>query len=83
MTSIVTYFKSIRRKLDRQEQKAEFEAKEEAQRASYAGLYGVMVPFARLGPSGVGRLTGGGSCECVTLATAKLPIIPLPIAFKI
>lgn len=45
MTSIVTDFKSIRRKLERQEQKAEFEAKEAAERASYAGLYGVMVPL--------------------------------------
>jgi hypothetical protein len=43
--SIVHDFKSIRRKLERQDQKAEFEAKEEQQRQSYANLYGVMVPY--------------------------------------
>jgi hypothetical protein len=44
--SIVHDFKSINRKLNRQDQKAEFEAKEEQQRQSYANLYGVAVPFA-------------------------------------
>lgn len=43
MTSIVTDFKSINRKLNRQDQKAEFEAKEEQQRQSYANLYGVPI----------------------------------------
>jgi hypothetical protein len=45
MTCAVFDFKNIRQKLERQEQKAEFEAKEAEQRASYAGLYGVMVPL--------------------------------------
>jgi hypothetical protein len=46
--SIVHDFKSINRKLNRQDQKAEFEAKEEQQRQSYANLYGVMVPLKSL-----------------------------------
>lgn len=45
MTSEVFKFKEIARKLNRQDQKAEFEAKEEQQRQSYANLYGVMVPL--------------------------------------
>jgi hypothetical protein len=82
MTSIVTDFKSIRQKLERQEQKAEYEAKEAEQRASYAGLYlvpfegvktgGTSAPMDLMGASRAGRLTGG-SCDAVTLATAQLP----------
>ncbi|RTE91897.1 hypothetical protein [Bradyrhizobium sp. LVM 105] len=53
MTEAVFQFKAIKQKLDRQDQKAEFEAKEEAQRASYAGLYGVMVPLVRSDYSGL------------------------------
>jgi hypothetical protein len=49
MTSIVTDFKSIRRKLERQEQKAEYEAKNPKEEASNSyGMgwpYGVAVPF--------------------------------------
>jgi hypothetical protein len=48
MTEAVFQFKAIKQKLNRQDQKAEFEAKEEAQRQTYAGLYGVMVPLFSL-----------------------------------
>jgi hypothetical protein len=48
MTEAVFQFKAINRRLNRQDQKAEFEAKEEAQRQTYAGLYGVMVPLTSL-----------------------------------
>lgn len=43
--SIVTDFKSIRRKLERQEQKAEFEEKN-PEPAMYGWPYGVAVPYA-------------------------------------
>ena len=43
--SIVTDFRSIRRKLERQDQKADFDAKEAEQRKAYEGLYGMPVPF--------------------------------------
>ncbi|WLB49221.1 hypothetical protein QIH93_15005 [Bradyrhizobium ottawaense] len=47
MTSIVTDFKSIRRKLERQEQKAEFEAKNpKVEPSMYGWPYGVAVPMA-------------------------------------
>jgi hypothetical protein len=49
MTSIVTDFRSIARKLNRQEQKAEFEAKNkeaESSAAMYGWPYGVAVPLA-------------------------------------
>lgn len=42
--SIVTDFKSIRRKLERQEQKAEFEEKN-PEPAMYGWPYGVAVPY--------------------------------------
>jgi hypothetical protein len=46
MTSIVTDFKAIKQKLDRQEQKAEFEAKEaKAVQSMYGWPYGVAVPY--------------------------------------
>jgi hypothetical protein len=61
MTSPVFDFKSINRKLNRLEQKAEYEAKN---------------PLVALvdgcGSASAGRLTGG-SCESVTLTTAQLP----------
>jgi hypothetical protein len=62
MTEAVFQFKAIARKLNRQEQKAEFEEKN---------------PPALIGADGcgsaqAGRLTGG-SCESVTLTTAQLP----------
>lgn len=43
--SIVTDFKSIKRIVDRQEQKAEFEAKNPVQPSMYGWPYGVAVPF--------------------------------------
>jgi hypothetical protein len=47
MTSIVTDFKSIRRKLERQEQKAEYEAKNpKVEPSMYGWPYGVAVPFS-------------------------------------
>jgi hypothetical protein len=47
MTSIVTDFKSIRQKLERQEQKAEFEAKNpKVEPSMYGWPYGVAVPFS-------------------------------------
>jgi hypothetical protein len=88
LTSIVTDFKSIRRKLDRQEQKAEFEAKNPK---VDTGMYGwpYMTPFMRAvsdgrivvgadggSSSAAGRLSGG-SCESVRLATVDLPSFPL------
>ncbi|MFB6449269.1 hypothetical protein [Bradyrhizobium tunisiense] len=47
MTSIVTDFKSIRRKLERQEQKAEFD-KENPEPSMYGWPYGVAVPLISL-----------------------------------
>jgi hypothetical protein len=45
--SIVTDFKSIRRKLERMEQKAEFEEKNpEPEPSMYGWPYGVAVPYA-------------------------------------
>lgn len=47
MTSIVTDFKSIRRILDRQEQKAEYEANNpKEEQSAYGYLYGTPVPYA-------------------------------------
>jgi hypothetical protein len=49
MTSIVTDFKSIRQKLERQEQKAEFEAKNpKVEPSMYGWPYGVAVPLKSL-----------------------------------
>jgi hypothetical protein len=46
MTSIVTDFKSIRQKLERQDQKAEFEAKNpKVEPSMYGWPYGVAVPL--------------------------------------
>jgi hypothetical protein len=45
MTSIVTDFKSIKRILDRQEQKAEFEAKNPKEEPQIGWPYGVAVPL--------------------------------------
>jgi hypothetical protein len=46
MTSIVTDFKSINRKLNRQDQKAEFEAKNpKVEPSMYGWPYGVAVPL--------------------------------------
>jgi hypothetical protein len=47
MTSIVTDFKSINRKLNRQDQKAEFEAKNpKVEPSMYGWPYGVAVPLS-------------------------------------
>jgi hypothetical protein len=49
MTSIVTDFKSIARKLNRQEQKAEFEEKNpKVEPSMYGWPYGVAVPLVSL-----------------------------------
>jgi hypothetical protein len=49
MTSIVTDFKSIARKLNRQDQKAEFEAKNpKVEPSMYGWPYGVAVPLKPL-----------------------------------
>jgi hypothetical protein len=49
MTSIVTDFKSIRQKLNRQDQKAEFEAKNpKVEPSMYGWPYGVAVPLKSL-----------------------------------
>ncbi|MFK4647203.1 hypothetical protein ABIF96_005777 [Bradyrhizobium ottawaense] len=46
MTSIIHDFRSIRRKLERQEQKAEFEEKNpKVEPSMYGWPYGVAVPF--------------------------------------
>jgi hypothetical protein len=61
MPSIVHDFKSINKILNRQEQKAEFEAKNpEPLPSMYAWPAGVAVPY-------------GGSCESVTIMAADLP----------
>jgi hypothetical protein len=47
VTSIVTDFRSIKRKFDRMEQKAEFEAKNPVpEPGMYGWPYGVAVPYA-------------------------------------
>jgi hypothetical protein len=70
MTEAVFQFKAIAQKLNRQEQKAEFEEKNPPipDTSMYGWPYGVAVPY--------------GSCESVTLTVEQLPIIPLPIAFS-
>ncbi len=63
MTAAVHDFKSIRQKLERQEQKAEFEAKNPKEEQAMYGMgwpYGVAVPF-------------GG----VTLENANIQAVPL------
>jgi hypothetical protein len=46
MTSIIHDFKSIRRKLERQEQKAEYEANNpKEEQSAYQYLYGTMTPL--------------------------------------
>jgi len=86
MTSIVTDFKSIKSKLDRMEQKAEFEAKNPPIDTSmYGWPYGAVTPYMVLegevytpvgadgcGSSSASRL-GGGAHESVTLSIADLP----------
>jgi hypothetical protein len=88
MTEAVFQFKSIKRILDRQEQKAEFEEKNPPipDTSMYGWPYGVASPFelpdlrgrvvagVETGACEVGRLTGG-SCESVTLTTAQLPTV--------
>jgi len=89
MTSIVTDFKSIKRKLDRMEQKAEFDEKEAAKAdqspAMYGWPYGAVTPYMVLegevytpvGADGCGSSSasrlGGGAHESVTLSIADLP----------
>lgn len=46
MTAAVFDFKAIRRKVERMEQKAEFEAKNPPELRDPWGMYGVPVPFA-------------------------------------
>lgn len=65
--SIVHDFKSIARKLNRQDQKAEFEAKEERQRQSYANLYGVMVPYCE-------QLRAGSQNAQLSAAAVNTPL---------
>jgi hypothetical protein len=86
MTEAVFQFKSIKRILDRQEQKAEFEEKNPPAgfiRTISGALvhvddamtrpHGMAVPLMdQMGSTEAGRLTGG-SCESVTLTTAQLP----------
>jgi hypothetical protein len=75
MTSIVSDFKSIRRILDRQEQKAEFEEKNPPipDTSMYGWPYGVASPLMdQMGSAEAGRIAGG-FCESVTLTTAQLP----------
>jgi hypothetical protein len=75
MTEAVYQFKSIARKLNRQEQKAEFEEKNPPvpDTSMYGWPYGVAVPLMdQMGSTEAGRLTGG-SCESVTLTAAQLP----------
>lgn len=53
MTSIIHDFRSIRRKLERQEQKAEFEEKNpKVEPSMYGWPYGVAVPY---GPADIER----------------------------
>jgi hypothetical protein len=75
MKSPVFDFKSIKRILDRQEQKAEFEEKNPPipDTSMYGWPYGVAVPLMdQMGSTEAGRLTGV-SCESVTLTAAQLP----------
>jgi hypothetical protein len=87
MTEAVFQFKAINRRLNRQEQKAEFEEKNPPipDTSMYGWPYGVASPFELpdlrgrvvvgddgCGSTEAGRLTGG-SCESVTLTTAQLP----------
>lgn len=63
MTDAVHDYKSIARKLHRQEQKAEYEAKNPEQ-SMYGWPYGVAVPFQnqyQSEPSGLNRLAGATS----------------------
>jgi hypothetical protein len=61
MTEAVFQFKAIRRKLDRQEQKAEFEAKNPVpETGMYGWPYGVAVPFCWR------RVNGGGREYAIT-----------------
>ena len=66
MTEAVFQFKAINRKLNRQEQKAEFEEKNpKVEPSMYGWPYGVAVPF-----DGV---MAGGSSESITIAATDLP----------
>jgi hypothetical protein len=61
MTEAVFQFKSINRKLNRLEQKAEYEAKNPVpEPGMYGWPYGVAVPLMdQMGSTEAGRLTGG------------------------
>jgi len=78
MTLAVFDFTSIARKLNCQEQKADFEEKNpkaEPNKVVWHPVwgYGAPVPLADgCGSTQAGRITGG-SCESVTIATADLP----------
>jgi hypothetical protein len=75
MTEAVFQFKAINRRLNRQEQKAEFEEKNPTSElpSAYARACSAAVPFEL--PDLRGRVVSltGGSCESVTLTTAQLP----------
>jgi hypothetical protein len=75
MTEAVFQFKAIARRLNRQEQKAEFDAKDAEQRKAYeamgGGMFGIGSPLMdQMGSTEAGRLTGApfegvlqGSCS--------------------
>jgi hypothetical protein len=78
MTSIVSDFKSIKRILDRQEQKAEFEEKNPPipDTSMYGWPYGVASPLMdQMGSTEAGRLTGvlTGGASTPMLGAAELP----------
>jgi hypothetical protein len=78
MTEAVFQFKAIARKLNRQEQKAEFEEKNPPipDTSMYGRPYGVAVPLMdQMGSTEAGRLTGilTGGASTPMLGTAELP----------
>jgi hypothetical protein len=78
MTEAVFQFKAIARKLNRQEQKAEFEEKNPPipDTSMYGWPYGVASPLvADFGSAEAGRLTGilTGGTSAPMLGTAELP----------
>jgi hypothetical protein len=78
MTEAVYQFKSIKRILDRQEQKAEFEEKNPPvpDTSMYGWPYGVAVPLMdQMGSAEAGRLTGilTGGTSAPMLGAAQLP----------
>jgi hypothetical protein len=75
--AIVHDFPSIARIMNRQVQKAEFEAKQPTRFIRTMSGDLVSVDDA-MGPPSAGRLTGGGSCETKTLLVADLPRFNLP-----